>query len=201
MNLRLLPTLLAAASLLLTGCLPESKNPLSTPMNSTVDDRLEGIYVSRREKKDEDLSTMHFHYRGIKANGQVRATPWLEVLDVEHEKAGGMKANAYRVLTTHIGEQDYMSFQDLSKGKDKAPYHFARYEFSWTGTLRIWLINSDAVADAIKAGKLRGTVKASKYTKDITITDSTERLAAFVKASDPVKLFEGKPMVLYRLTR
>ena len=199
MNIRLLPALLATASLLLAGCLPESKNPLSTPANSTVDQRLEGIYVARRENKDDDLSSMHFHYRGVKANGRVLATPWLDVLDVEHERAGGMKASAYRVLTTHIGEQDYMSFQDLNKGKDKAPYHFARYEFSWTGTLRIWLINSDAVADAIKAGKLRGTVKTRKYTNDINITDSTERLAAFVKASDSAKLFEGKPMVLHRV--
>lgn len=201
MNIRLLPTLLAAASLLLAGCLPESKNPLSTPKNSTVDQRLEGIYVSRREKKDDDLSSMHFHYRGIKADGQVRATPWLEVLQVEHEKTGGMKASAYHVLTTHIGGQDYMSFQDLSKGKDKTLYSFARYEFSWNGTLRIWLINSDAVAQAIHSGKLQGTVKPSKFTQDITITDSTEHLAAFVQASDPAALFAGKPMVLYRLTQ
>lgn len=204
MNIRLLPALLAAASLLLAGCLPESKNPLSTPANSTVDHRLEGIYVARRDNKDDDLSSMHFHYRGVTANGQVRATPWLEALQVDHEKTGRLKTSAYQMLTTHIGGQDYMSFQAIDKDKGskaKAPYCFARYEFSWNGTLRVWLINPDAAAQAIQSGKLHGTVKVRKYSKDIAITDSTERLAAFVKASDPAKLFEGKPMVFYRLTR
>ena len=40
-----------------------------------------------------------------------------------------------------------------------------------------------------------------KNTEDIHLTDSTEHLAAFVAASDPVKLFGGKPLVLYRLAR
>lgn len=199
MNIRLLPMILAGVSLLLAGCLPESKNPLSTPANSTVDHRLEGVYAPRKDNKNDDLSDMHFHYRGIKVNGQARSTPWLEVLEVTHQKDGSMKAQAYHVLTTHIGGQDYMSFQELGKGDGKATYSFARYEFSWNGTLRVWLINSDAVAAAIKARKLHGTVKTHKYSKDITITDSTKRLAAFVKASDPAKLFEGKPMVLHRI--
>lgn len=200
MNFRLLSSLLAAASLLLAGCLPESKNPLSTPAHSTIDPRLEGVYGGATKRKGEDLEAMHFHYRGIKVNDRVLTTPWLEVLDITHEKAGSLKAGAYHVLTTRIDGHDYMSFQDLSKGM-KAPYSFARYEFTWTGTLRIWLINSDAVANAIKAGKLRGKVKTRNYVTSISITDSTEHLVAFVRASDPKKLFAGKPMVLERITK
>ncbi len=112
MNARLLPALLAAATLLLAGCLPESKNPLSTPATSAIDSRLEGIYVQRREKKDDDLAGWHFHYRGTKvgSNGEARSTPWLEVLNVEHVKDGGLKGDAYRALTTHLGGHDYLSF-------------------------------------------------------------------------------------------
>ncbi len=121
MKFRLLPPLLAAATLLLAGCLPESKNPLSTPKTSTIDSRLEGVYVARREKKDDDLDSWHFHYRGAKAgaNGQARTTPWLQVLDIEHRKDGGLKGNAYRVLTTHLGGQDYMSFIELGSEEGK----------------------------------------------------------------------------------
>ncbi|MEP6667734.1 MAG: hypothetical protein ABJF10_01190 [Chthoniobacter sp.] len=206
MNIRLLPTLLAAATLLFAGCLPESKNPLSTPATSTIDARLEGIYVARRDKKDDDLSGWHFHYRGAKAgaNGKARSTPWLEVLDIEHRKDGGLKGEAYRVLTTHLGGRDYMSFIELGSdnGKEKASlYSFARYEVSWAGDIRVWLVNSSVLAQAIKSGKLRGTVKTHKNSEDVLLTDSTEHLAAFVAASDPATLFGGKPMVLYRLAR
>jgi hypothetical protein len=206
MNLRLLPTLLAAAALLLAGCLPESKNPLSTPATSTIDTRLEGLYVQHREKKGDDLAGWHFHYRGVKAesNGRARTTPWLEVLDIEHRSDGGLKGEAYRILTTHLGGQDYLSFTEIGSGadKDKASlYSFARYEFGWGGDLRVWLVNSGVLAQAVKSGKLHGTVKSHQSGEDVLLTDSTERLAAFVAASDPATLFSGKPLVLYRLAQ
>ncbi len=206
MKTRFLSTLLAGATLLLAGCLAESKNPLSTPEASTIDARLEGIYVSRREKRSDDLDGWHFHYRGANADasGRSRTTPWLEVLDVEHEKNGGLKGAAYRALTTHLGGQDYLSFIQLGSTGDKeksAVYSFARYEVNWSGDLRVWLVNSGALADAIKTGKLRGTVTQHKTSDDILLTDSTEHLAAFVAAGDPVKLFGGKPLILYRLAR
>jgi hypothetical protein len=198
--------LLAIVSLLLAGCLPESKNPLSMPSNSTIDTRLEGMYVARREKKDEDLSGWHFHYQGTKAgpNGQARLTPWLDVLSLEHVKDAGLKANAYRALTTHIGVHDYMSFFELGAGTDQGKttyYSFARYEMSLAGDLRVWMANSDAFAQAIKSGKLHGTVKHQKTGDDVMLTDSTENLAAFVAANDPAKFFSGKPLVFYRVAR
>ena len=199
MKLRLLPTLLAAASLLLAGCLPESKNPLSTPTTSTVDSRLEGIYVQRREKREDDLNGWHFHYRETSANGRTIVTPWLEVLNVEHRKGGALKSDTYRALTAHIGGQDYISFIEV--GGTNALYSFARYEVSWSGDIRVWLVNTDALALAVKTGKLHGTVKTSKLGQDVLLTDSSERLAAFVAASDPTKLFNGNPLTLYRLTR
>jgi hypothetical protein len=206
MNIRLLPALFAAAILLFAGGLPESKNPLSTPANSTIDSRLEGIFVQRREKSDDELGGWHFHYHGFKAgpNGQPRATPWLEVLSVAHVKDGGLKGDAYRALTTRIGVHDYMSFFELGSGADKGRatlYSFARYEVSWAGDLRVWMANSEAFAQAIKSGKLHGTVKREKMADDIMLTDSTENLAAFVAAGDPATLFSGKPLVFYRLAR
>ncbi|HSI11878.1 MAG TPA: hypothetical protein VK961_07530 [Chthoniobacter sp.] len=205
MNIRLLPTLLAAASLLLAGCLPESKNPLSTPQTSRIDVDLEGVYLPGNLRPDDSsLSTMHFHYRAKRVDGLIQHTNVLDMLEITHEVDSGLITHAYRLLTTRIGDQNYMSFQDLGKsGVHATTYTFARYEIGWRGTLRVWLINSEAVAEAIHAGKLHGTVKPVKYQSqypEIMITDSTEQLAAFVKASDPKKLFAGKPMVLKRIT-
>jgi hypothetical protein len=205
MSPRLLFTLLSTAALLLAGCLPESKNPLSTPANSTIDTRLEGIYLPRGEKSGEGLSDWHFHYRGMKSpGGQSRTTPWLEILGIEHEKDGGLKQSAYRALTTHIGVHDYLSFFEIGAGGDKGkapPYSFARYELNWAGDLRVWLANNDAFAQAIKAGKLHGTVKQQNLIEDVVLTDSTEHLAAFLAAGDPGTLFSGKPIVFYRVAK
>ena len=206
MSPRFLPTLLATAALLLAGCLPESKYPLSTPATSTIDPRLEGIYGARREKKDDELAGWHFHYRGVKAgaDGQVRSTPFLEVLNVGHVRDGGLKGDAYHAFTTHLNGHDYISFVELGSGvaQGKASfYSFARYEVSWTGDLRVWLANSSVLAEAIKTGKLHGTVKHHRFGDDIYIADSTDHLAAFVTASDPGKLFSGKPLVFQRLAR
>jgi hypothetical protein len=199
MKIRLVPVLLAAASLLLTSCLPEAKNPLSTPTTSTIDSRLEGIYVQKREQKGDDLNGWHFHYRETSVGGRTMVTPWLEVLNIEHRKGGVLQSEAYRALTTHIGTQDYISF--IRIGGTSALYSFARYEVNWSGVIRVWLASPDALAEAVKSGKLHGTVKSNMSGKDVLITDSTDRLAAFVAASDPTKLFTGKPLVLSRLRR
>lgn len=207
MNIRLFPLVLAALSLLFSGCLPESKNPLSTPATSVIDSRLEGIYVARRDKKDDDLAAWHFHYRGENgANGQVRVTPWLDILSIELQKAGGLKGESYRALATHLGGRDYLSFVVVGADKDKGKvslFSFARYEVNWSGELRVWIIDQDAVAAAIRAGKIKGTVEVNKKlkTENVMLTDSTDHLAAFVAASDPAKLFKDKPLVFYRLAR
>ncbi|EDY18141.1 hypothetical protein CfE428DRAFT_4277 [Chthoniobacter flavus Ellin428] len=204
MNIRLVPALLAAASLLLASCLPESKNPLSTPSTSTVDGRLGGVYVQKREKKDDDLSTWHFHYRETNVRGRISVTPWLEVLNLEHRRGDGLKGTTYRALTTHLGVHDYISFMEVGDAvsKDHASlYGFARYEVNWSGDIQVWFANSDFLAQAIKSGKLHGTVRSDSTGKNVLLTDSTERLAAFVAASDPARLFGGKPLIFYRLTR
>jgi hypothetical protein len=204
MNIRLVPALLAAASLIFASCLPESKNPLSTPSTSTVDGRLGGVYVQKREKKDDDLSTWHFHYRETNAHGRISVTPWLEVLNIEHRRGNGLKETTYRALTTHLGVHDYISFVEVGNdvSKDHASlYGFARYEVNWSGDIQVWFANSDFLAQAIKSGKLHGTVRSDSTGKNVLLTDSTEHLAAFVAASDPTRLFSGKPLIFYRLTR
>jgi len=198
--------LLLAASLLLAGCLPESKNPLSTPATSTIDGRLEGVYVQRREKRDDDFAAWHLHYRRAapETGGQPRPTPWLEVLDISHAQDDGLKGAAYRALTTHLGGHDYMSFVELGPVGSKGPpslYRFARYEVGMSGDLRVWMASMTALADAIRAGKIQGEVKHQKDGDDVLLTDSTEHLAKFVAGSDPVVLFGGKPLILYRLAR
>jgi hypothetical protein len=194
---------LLLCTLFLASCLPESKNPLSSPSTSRIDGRLEGAYVPRKGDKEY----WYFHYRGARAatsGAAPRKTPWLEVMSLQPRKEGGLHTQSYEALTTSIGGHDYMSFIEIPENRAKTkplPYSLARYEVNWRGDIQLWIVDSKSVAAAIKAGKLRGTVVHSKYSDTIKITDTTERLAAFVAASDPKVLFGGEPMVLRRIAK
>ena len=216
MSPRFLCALAILGSLLLAGCFPESTNPLSTPATSTVDPRLEGVYVAHREKPDDALSVWHLHYRGEKtAAGASAVSPWLEILNIDHPRNRALEGTAYRVLTTHFGAHDYMSILELGNvtspenglvkpsagGGGRQQYWIARYEIGETGVLRVWMMNTKSVEEAIKAGKIRGLVKPHKEGDDVLLTDSTEDLAKFVTKSDTAALFAGKPITLYRLSR
>jgi hypothetical protein len=196
---------LLLCTLLLAGCLPESKNPLSSPSASRIDRRLEGVYAPRGKDSDDGKEYWHFHYRGVRTESSQdapRKTPWLEIMSVESRKDGGLKTQRYEALTTTIGGRDYMSFIEIPTGGAKTkslPYKFARYEVNWRGDVRIWIAGDKAFAAAIKAGKLRGSVVKGKFADTIKITDTTERLSAFIAASDPKVLFGGDSMALRRI--
>lgn len=193
-----------AGALLLAACFPESKNPLSSPAASDIDEHLSGVFAQRDKTGKEDPAYWHFHYHrtASSAPGKFRDTPLLEVMSVSHTRDGGLKTNRYLALATHLGGHHYLSFIDFSGTRtDGQPrtYGFARYEVNWRGEIRIWLANNNAFAQAIKTGKLRGNVKTRKTGDDVELTDTTAHLAAFVAAGDPEKLFGGNPMVLKHL--
>jgi hypothetical protein len=200
---RILLTLFVAGSLLFAGCLPESKNPLSAPASSLIDSRLEGVYAQRDKEGKKNIGYWHFHYRTFTAEGakEARMTPWLDVLTVEPAQDGRLQTNRYEALATRLGESNYFSFvESPAHGKKKVlPYSFARYAVNWRGDVRVWIASNAAFANAIKAGKLRGKVIPGKFGVTVELTDTTERLAAFVAAADPKTLFDGEPLVLRRV--
>lgn len=172
--------LLLLVALTLSGCLPVSQNPLSSPENATADSHLFGVWYG---KSGEDQIFLHF----VPGN-----TAEMQVVEVDHEKKGAAHTTLYTVFPSVLGEQHYLNIRE-GKGK---PYHLAHYQVVG-GTLKIELMSDKSLAKAIKAGKLKGDV-AEKTESDgsidrnITITDSTEHLAAFVKKSDPTLLFDQK---------
>ena len=167
----------------LAGCLPTSKNPLSDPADAVADTRLEGVWYG---KSGED--TVFLHFVPDEAGS-------MDIVEVDHEKSGGAHTLTYTMFPTVIGDEHYMNIREKS-GTEK-PYYFARYTLSKSGTLTLWLMSEKPVAKSVKAGKLAGkiTVKnegESNESRDITLTASTENLAAYVRKSDPDVLFTEK---------
>ena len=175
----------------LTGCVPESKNPIASPSQSFLDQRLEGDWQAR-----EDGGSPAFYHFGHK-----KSIPWMRIVGVERTLPQGVSVSTWDALSTRIGSHTYLSFRGLSEdGKSvQASYNFARYDFDWLGRLRIHLIDESAVIDAVRAGKLRGIVKGKGYSQSVKLTDTSARISAFIATSDPKKLFDGKPMVLRKV--
>ncbi|MEI6714953.1 MAG: hypothetical protein WCO60_14440 [Verrucomicrobiota bacterium] len=203
MKSRYFAALLAVACLFFTGCLPESKNPLSSPADSFYDAHLEGDYreVSRDVDKDGP-SFYHFRYRRENhgKNHEHEISPWIDVAHVGYSKNESLGRGAFKVLATQIAGQKYLSFMVTNDCPKKPPvrYGFARYEVNWRGDLCIWLASNSAFGTAVEAGKLSG----KKNGVDVELTDTTEHLAAFVAAGNPQDLFGGKPtFVLRRIAR
>jgi len=185
-----LPLLFTLALLLnLTGCLPDSLNPLSTPENATADPRLAGVWYG---KSGEDEVFLHF-VPGQKAE--------MQVVEVDHEKKGLAHTTLYTVFPTVLGEQHYLNIRE-EKGE---PYFLAHYQLTGNGALTIWLMSENSTAKAIKKGKIKGKVvekSSGDHTpqRDITITDTTANLAAFVKKSSPDLLFDQKFATFKKVT-
>ena len=196
-TIRFLP-LLALFCLALTGCGPDSINPI-VPLNHTAQDpRLEGVWMA--PDKNE---TTYYHFgqrRASGRDGKTHTSIWMDVVGVEHPKNGALSTGGYAVLPAKIGSRTYLSFAE-QKQPGRGPgshFNFARYDFNWKGDLRIYLADEDALADAIRAGKLHGKVKSNQFGKDVLLTDSSAHLEAFFAAHDDPALFKGEPLVLHR---
>jgi hypothetical protein len=203
MKARHFAALLAVACLFLAGCLPESKNPLSSPANSLYDAHLEGDY---RTVDKNETAFWHFRYRRENhgKNREHEISPWIDLACVSYSKDSSLERGGYEVLATQIAGRKYLSFRPVPyDGSKKRPiwYGFARYEVNWRGDLRIWLASERAFVAALKAGKLSGKVTPGKYSPSAELTGTTEHLAAFVAAGNPQDLFDGEPMVLRRIAR
>ena len=167
----------------LAGCLPVSQNPLSSPEDATADSRLPGVWYGR---SGEDTIFLHF----VAGKGAQ-----MDAVEVDHQKDGDAHANIYTVFPSAIGAGHYLNIRE--KAATEKPYYFARYHIAESGVLTIWLLGETPAARAVKNKEIAGkiTTKDSggeKAERDITLTASSEELAAFVRKSDPEILFGEK---------
>jgi len=186
-----IPLLFIAALLGLGGCLPVSQNPLSSPETAKADARLAGVWYG---KSGEDTVFLHF---------VPGPTAKMDVAEVDHQKDGNAHTELYTMFPTVIDDVHYLNVQE-KKGSDKS-YHLARYQISSGGALTIWLMSEKPVVKAIDAEKISGKVgkkDPSKQldTREVSITASTEHLAAFVSKSDPEILFADKFCTFKKVT-
>jgi hypothetical protein len=172
----------------LAACIPTSENPIITP-DATLDKALNGAW--RGSLEDGGLVYLHFmrsKENKLKAILVTRENPE----DAEHEGEGEWAA--FTLVTAKVAGTRYMSvLYDYDDGEvvtgETRGYHLLRYTIADDGTLSMFQVDGEALAQAVEKGKLQGTVERDQFSTDVRVTTPSEGLVAYLKTIDPVTLF------------
>src|SRR3972149_2295873 len=180
--------------LVLTSCV-DSDNPLSDPKQAAVDPGLVGVW--RIQGKDGEVVYYHVGQAGEKFPAGM-----MRVKIITHNKNGELPRpdnDDKLVLITALGNNRYINVTSLDADKIKtmkdSPWEpsladgYFIYKYEILGdNLTIAGMVPEQKEEAIKTGKIKGTIEGNK----IRITDTTENLARFVAAAGQEKLFFSK---------
>ena len=182
--------LFAAAAMLFGACYPESKNPIAPSMMNVDDPTLEGTWCAR----DKDQTVFyHMHH----SDKDLRGT--MHIIGVEVPKSGSKMTQApMELITARIAGMSVLSFRNTGPKENKT-YGFMRYEFDWRGRLKLWMADDNVFADAVLTGKLRGKAKKGQFGTDVTLTDTSERIAAFIATQAGKSAFSGDPLIMEKV--
>ena len=197
-------------SLLTFGaCFPESKNPLSPVADAELDAGLVGLWT--RDDAD-DVQYLHIGGEADKALTPDAGKPepgLMRFLFTGHGKDEGRPvlhgAVGARFYVTKLGAERFINLvQPIEEGRSTDPagfFSFMKYKVE-RDELTIWFANMQTAAKAIEAGELTGTVTREGETiKNVQLTDSSERLAAYFQTEAGKKLFpdDGGKLVFRKL--
>lgn len=182
--------LFATVALLFAACYPESKNPIAPSMMNVDDSSLEGTWCIR-EKGQTVFYHMHHSDKDLRGV--------MSVIGVEVPKNGSkITQSPMQLITARIAGMDVLSFRNTGPKESKA-YGFMRYEIDWRGRLKLWMADESNFATAVSTGKLRGTVIKNQFGSDVTLTDTSERIAAFIATQVSKSSFSGDPLIMKKV--
>jgi hypothetical protein len=192
----------AVACLLLSSCVIFSKNPISSPDAAQIDPLL--------------LGDWHAEDDGAKQYVRITATDahWMHLECFPHRNPTKVDPDdlpdSYDLFPTVIGKHTFLNVRTVEKddhGRPTKGYRLYRYKVHGR-KLQMWLLSQDYLADAIRAGKIKGVIHEDKKTAgsshthpdiDIMLTDTSENIAKFIASSDLDDLFSEKMETLYRV--
>jgi hypothetical protein len=185
--------IVASLCLLLTSCITDSVNPLSSPDSAQADARLVGEW---RGGTDSDPDTCRF---------SITKAPWMHV-DIIHpneKREPNEQPDSYDFFPSVIGKETFLNVVMIGKDDSGHPtktYLFIRYKFSGTNVLKMWMMSDELTAAAVRAGKLKGLVKQNGATLgqpsrpdvDVTLQDLSAHIVNFFQSANLDELFNNK---------
>lgn len=184
------PLLLLIAGL--TGCKVDSVNPISSLDGARPDTAIYGVW--RYQDKDE-LSYIHVGPEFALTDAAKPGNPRTRIVIVDH-KRNGLTDEAYVAYTSRAGKQGYLNVVQ-AEGDKTVGYLFVRYSLLDRNTLRFATMDEDALAAAIRAGRIKGTTRGEGLSSETAITTESAEIERFL-AAEGAKLFAA-PVVVRRV--
>ena len=191
----LLAVLGSILCLLLTSCVTTSEYPLSSPEMAQPDPKLVGTW---HEKSDND-ETFEF---------TVKDAHWMHIKGRKKDKPG----DSYDTFVTVIDGNRYLNVRLLGKDEQGHPpkkeFFLFRYEVAGH-VLTTWDIDQDKADEAVRTGKLKGTIRQDKNAMkvgnpphpdfDVLLQDSGVNMVKFIQHARPKALFSDKASEMVRV--
>lgn len=189
---------LGLAALLVAACLPvTTKNPVGATVGFQADPALVGLWKGHGDKSEGDDVTDGYFAFLRNADGA------MTVILITPEKDGD-EWGTFNLQTATLGANHYMNVRfGLKNGKaddDELAKHniLFRYAFDPDGKLTLALLDEKAVAAAIKAGKIEGTVGPGSL-GDVDITADEAAQDKFFATKEGAALFSEKFVTLTKM--
>lgn len=182
-------------ALLIAACVPTSESPILAKKGES-DAALIGSWSGTMA----DGLPVYMHYLMDKEGG---ITALLVTGAQKPKEEGGWAV--FRLVSAEVRGTRYLSaLWDLNDGKPvegrEKGYHLMRYAFGpGEKTLRLFGVNEEKLMAAVKAGKVEGRIEGKDMSAEVRLTASSERLATFLKRSDPADLFDRPFVTLTRI--
>jgi hypothetical protein len=179
--------LVICAFLGVCACLPVTTTaPIGSTVGTKADPSLTGMWKGRSDK-----STIYFTFFP-KSDGSTTV-----LMLAPPTSADNGDWNVFAARTAVLGAYRFIDARDVEDDGnpgDPALAHIpVLYSFNADGTLALYLMDEDAVKNAIKAGKIAGVVKPGDF-GNVVITATPAALDAFLQTADGRALFT-KPLV------
>lgn len=157
----------------LTGCVPESENPIAPMDPSKTDARLWGTWLSTEED-----GYLVAHVFATEAGAMTFSV-------AEHGVEGLGEVETYDGHVTHLESGDYINAVVTG---EEAGYVIGKYKITDKDHLSVWFPESAALVQAVKDKKLAGTITDDGGIPDVRVTATSEQWQAFL-AQAPQEFF------------
>lgn len=189
-RLSVAPLLLLTA--VLAGCKVDSVNPISSFESARPDTAIYGVW---RYKDKDELSYLHIGPEFSLADAASPGNRRTRIVVVDH-KRNGLTDEAYVAYTSRVGKQRYLNVVQAD-GARTVGYLFVQYTLVDRNTLRFATVDEDALEAAIRAGRIKGTMRGEGPSSQTVITADSPEIEGFL-ATDGGRLF-ASPFVVRRV--
>lgn len=181
--------LLAAFAAVLAGCKVDAIEPIVPLASAQADPALYGVW---RYREQDEVTFVHIG--AAFTLGEAKEGQPMRIVVVDH-KPSGVTVDDYLAYGARIGRDRYLSIAQDEQGRLQG-YLFVRYRIDG-GALRFATVDGKALADAIRGGRIEGTVRGDAPFADATITAGSAAIAQWLPGAG--RTLFNPPMTLRRV--